>query len=129
VTAYEAALEEATRDRVPLVWVTAQMNLGNALSALGQREPGTVRLEAAVAAYEAALQEWWTRDRVPHHWAATIYNQALALHLLAERRSKPLAAETIARVREAAAVLREGGDLHNADIVEQWLSGLDPARD
>ena len=42
----------------------AQNNLGNALSVLGERESGTARLEAAVVAYRAALEEW-RRDRVP----------------------------------------------------------------
>jgi hypothetical protein len=32
------------------------MNLGNALSALGERESGTARLEEAVLAYRAALE-------------------------------------------------------------------------
>ena len=33
-------------------------NLGIALRALGERESGTARLEEAVAAYRAALEEW-----------------------------------------------------------------------
>jgi hypothetical protein len=36
--------------------------------ALGARQSGTARLEAAVAAYRAALEE---RTRVPLDWAAT----------------------------------------------------------
>ena len=39
-----------------------QKNLGNALKALGERESGTARLEEAVAAYRAALEEY-TRGR------------------------------------------------------------------
>ena len=35
----------------------AQMNLGNALRTLGERESGTTRLEEAVAAHGAALEE------------------------------------------------------------------------
>ena len=34
-----------------------QINLGNALWRLGERESGTARLEEAVAAYRAALTE------------------------------------------------------------------------
>ena len=68
MVAYEAALEEWTRDRVPLDWAMTQNNLGTALRTLGERESGTARLEAAVAAYEAALEER-TRDRVPLDWA------------------------------------------------------------
>jgi hypothetical protein len=41
-----------------------QMNLGVALWRLGERESGTARLEEAVTAYRAALEEW-TRERVP----------------------------------------------------------------
>ena len=47
-----------------------QSNLGDALRALGEREGGTARLEEAVAAYRAALEEQ-TRERVPLDWAAT----------------------------------------------------------
>ena len=63
VAAYHAALEELTRERVPLLWARAQSNLGNALSTFGERESGTARLEAAVA-YRATLEES-TRERVP----------------------------------------------------------------
>ncbi len=40
-----------------------QMNLGNALQALGSRESGTGKLEEAVAAYREALKKN-TRERV-----------------------------------------------------------------
>jgi len=86
VAAYQAALEEQTRDRVPLDWAMTQMNLGNALQTLGQRESGTERLEQAVAAYQAALEEW-TRDRVPLDWARTQMNLGSALQTLGERES------------------------------------------
>ncbi len=59
---YRAALQEWTRDKVPLQWATTQNNLGNALRTLGERESGTARLEEAVAAFRAALEEW-TRER------------------------------------------------------------------
>ncbi len=57
VAAYRAALEEWTRERVPLDWAATQNNLGNALRTLGERESGTARLDEAVAAYRAALEE------------------------------------------------------------------------
>lgn len=57
VAAYRAALEERTRDRVPLQWALTQNNLGNALRTLGEGERGTALLEEAVAAYRAALEE------------------------------------------------------------------------
>ncbi len=50
-----------------------QNNLGATLQTLGARETGTARLEEAVAAYRAALQEY-TRDRVPLDWAMTQNN-------------------------------------------------------
>ncbi len=78
VAAYRAALEEWTRERVPLDWATTQMNLGNALRTLGERESGTARLEEAVAAYRAALEER-TRERVPLDWAGATGNLGSAL--------------------------------------------------
>jgi len=99
VTAYRAALEEVTRERVPLDWATAQMNLGNALLTLGQRESGTARLEEALAAYRAALQER-TRERVPLGWAMTQMNLGNALRTLGERESGT------ARLEEAVTAYR-----------------------
>jgi tetratricopeptide (TPR) repeat protein len=62
-----------------------QNNLGNALRVpLGGREAGTERLEEAVAAYRAALQEF-PRDRVPLQWAAVQINLGAALARLGER--------------------------------------------
>jgi tetratricopeptide (TPR) repeat protein len=86
VAVYRAALEERTRDRVPLDWAATQYNLGNALQMLGQRETRTKLLEEAVAAYRLALEEW-TRERVPLQWAMTQYNLGSALRSLGERES------------------------------------------
>ena len=86
VVAYRAALEESSRDRVPLDWAATQNNLGTALFRLGERESGTARLEEAVAAYRAALEEQ-TRDRVPLAWATTRNNLSAALKALGERES------------------------------------------
>jgi hypothetical protein len=55
VAAFRAALEERTRERVPLDWAATQSNLGIALWTLGEREIGTARLEEAVAAFDACL--------------------------------------------------------------------------
>jgi Tetratricopeptide repeat len=41
VAAFRSALEEWTRERVPLDWAMTQMNLGNALFRLGEHESGT----------------------------------------------------------------------------------------
>src|SRR5580704_1968923 len=54
---YERLLELQPRARVPLQWAATQMNLGNALLRLGERESETARLEEALAAYRAALEE------------------------------------------------------------------------
>jgi tetratricopeptide (TPR) repeat protein len=71
---------------VPLDWAMTQNNLGLALMRLGERESGTKRLEEAVAAYRAALQER-TRERVPLDWAMTQNNLGRALAMLGERES------------------------------------------
>jgi tetratricopeptide (TPR) repeat protein len=55
VAAFRAALEERTRERVPLDWARTQNNLGTALARLGERESGTARLEEAVAAFDECL--------------------------------------------------------------------------
>jgi tetratricopeptide (TPR) repeat protein len=65
---------------------TAQNNLGLALAALGKRENGTARLEQAVAAFRAALEEW-TRARAPLQWATAQDNLAVPLSVLGERES------------------------------------------
>jgi tetratricopeptide (TPR) repeat protein/pimeloyl-ACP methyl ester carboxylesterase len=86
VAAFHAALEERTRERVPLQWAMTQNNLGTALAMLGERESGTQRLVEAVAAYRAALEEL-TREQVPLDWAATQMNLGAALKTLGERES------------------------------------------
>src|SRR5215207_9125933 len=64
-----------------------QNNLGAALQTLGARESGTARLEEAVEAFRAALQER-TRERVPLDWATTQNNLDSALKALADRRKE-----------------------------------------
>ena len=59
VAAYNAALEEYTRERVPLDWAMTQHNLGTALRTLGEREGDTDLLERAVNAHKAALEVKW----------------------------------------------------------------------
>jgi hypothetical protein len=73
-----------TRERVPLDWAMTQNNLGGALLRLGERESGTARLEEAVAAFRAALEEM-TRERVPLDWAMTQNNLTKCLAVLDER--------------------------------------------
>ena len=69
---------------MPLDWAATQNNLGNALTILDRRQDGTERLEQAVSAYRAALEER-TRERVPLDWAATQNNLGNALLTLGQR--------------------------------------------
>jgi hypothetical protein len=55
VDAYRAALQEYTRERVPLQWVTTQNNLGTALLTLGVRTHDRAKLEEARKAVNAAF--------------------------------------------------------------------------
>ncbi len=108
--AFRAALEERTRERAPLQWAMAQDNLGNALRALGERERGAPdagqgRLEEAVAAYRAALEEW-TRERVPLQWATAQSNLGSTLRALGERESGTPDVGR-GRLEEAVAAFRE----------------------
>jgi tetratricopeptide (TPR) repeat protein len=100
VASYRDAMQEFTREHVPLVWAGIQNNLGNALASLGERESGTARLEEAVATFRETLQEW-TRERVPLQWAATQNNLGNALASLGERESDT------ARLEQAVAAYRE----------------------
>jgi tetratricopeptide (TPR) repeat protein len=82
--AFREALQEWTRERVPMRWATVQNNLGAALAGLGERESGTKRLEQAVAAFREALKER-TCERAPQDWAMTQTNLGGALEYLGER--------------------------------------------
>jgi exonuclease VII small subunit len=85
VAAYRAALEEQTRDRVPLQWALTQMNLGTALHALGERESGTARLEEAVGVYDGAL-EILSVSHSDYYETICRSNRKRALALLEDRR-------------------------------------------
>ena len=79
--------------------------LGNALSDLGARESGTARLEEAVAAYRATLEEY-TRDRAPLDWAAAQMGLGNALWKLAERGSDTTHANEASAAFRAAIEVR-----------------------
>jgi hypothetical protein len=66
VAAHRVALEEQSRERVPLDWAGTQNNLGNALSTLAARQKNTLLLEealvsmrGAVDAYQQAGEGYW----------------------------------------------------------------------
>ncbi len=103
-----AAARDADQRGAALNW------LGNSLSTLGARESGTARLEEAVAAFRAALQEF-TRARVPLQWAMTQNNLGTALRTLGERESGT------ARLEEAVAAFRAALEERTRDRVPlQW---------
>ena len=125
VAAYRAALEERTRERVPLDWAATQNNLGTALGTLGERESGTARLEEAVAAYRAALEEW-TRERVPLAWAMTQNNLGAALRTLGQRESGTARLkEAVAAYGAALEVFVAGGAGHYVGIATRNLRGVE----
>jgi hypothetical protein len=121
VAVYHAALEEWTRERVPLHWASTQNNLGTALQTLGERESGTGRLEEAVAVYHAALEEW-TRERAPHQWAMSTGNQGVALMRLAERLSDMgMAGLAVRQIGMALETMRDAGHASFAAFYEARL--------
>jgi tetratricopeptide (TPR) repeat protein len=97
---YRHLTELRPRNAFPRDWAMIQMNLGDALFSLGERESGTARLEEAVAAFREALQEK-NREHMPLQWAAMQMNLGNALERLGERESGT------ARLEEAVAAYRE----------------------
>ena len=128
MAAYRAALEERTRERVPLEWARTQNNLGFALWTLGERESGTARLEEAVAAYRAALEEW-TRERVPLQWARTQNNLGTALWALGEGKGDTgaLRAAQTAVYNAFQLVVVEAGYTQYEGYFRERLEGLEQA--
>ena len=85
-------------------------DLGIALQTLGQRESGKARLDQAVEAFRATLEEW-TRDRVPLDWAMTQNNLGNALQTLGEREGGT------ARLEQAVAAYRAALEEYTRDRV------------
>jgi tetratricopeptide (TPR) repeat protein len=79
-------------------------NLGNVLAILGERETGTERLQEAIAAYRAALEEI-TIDRAPLDWATIQNNLGNAHQILGQRETGTQQLE--AAVEAFRAALRE----------------------
>jgi hypothetical protein len=82
-------------------------------SGFGSRERGTARLEEAVAAYRAVLEER-TRARVPLQWATTQNNLGTALRTLGARESGA------ARPEEAVAAYRAALEEETRACVPHW---------
>jgi tetratricopeptide (TPR) repeat protein len=101
VAAYEAALTERTRERVPLQWATTQNDLGTALARLGERESGTSSFEAAAKALRNA-QAVYTRESDPSRWVRLQNSIGYTFVLIAERTTDAT------YVEEAVSILRAG---------------------
>ena len=84
MASFRLALQEMTRERVPLQWAKTQMHLGVALARIGEREMGVIYLVEASVAYRLALEER-TRERVPWDWAETQNNLGKVLMTLGKR--------------------------------------------
>ena len=116
------ALKELTRDRAPIDWARIHVNLGNALTSLGEREGETPPLNEAVAAYGEALKEL-TRERAFLEWAEIQGNQGFALLIIASRRGDIAKAESaLAQINRTLELLRDGGYASDADHFERQLA-------
>src|SRR5215475_8553537 len=110
----KALLALRPRERDPLAWAVAQINLGGALWALGIRESGTARLQDAVAAYRASFTIL-TREHAPLDWATMQHNFGTALHRLGERETGTV------RLEEAMAAFRAAlTEWTREDMPLQW---------
>jgi tetratricopeptide (TPR) repeat protein len=85
--AFEASLEERTREREPEGWAQTQANLARTLLRLGDMNDsaeGTGYLREALTLLHQAL-EVLTRDRRPYDWAMIQWQLAETLDLLGQR--------------------------------------------
>ena len=111
-----ATLLEGSTIHRPERRASLQRALGTALFSLGEREAGTARLEEAVEAYRAALEES-ARERDPLQWASSQNNLGNALSVLGEREAGTARLEEAVEAYRAALEerTRERGPL-------QWAS-------
>jgi tetratricopeptide (TPR) repeat protein len=124
VAAYRAALEERTRDRVPLDWAMTQHNLGNALSTLGEREAGTALMEDAVTAYDAAL-EVFVSGGADYYIDACINNREDVQMLLAERQRRRRTTSTVrSRRSDSRKRKRPGWRRRRPHMGERFMGAL-----
>jgi tetratricopeptide (TPR) repeat protein len=110
---------------VPLQWARTQTNLGVALRTLGEREGDPARLEQAVEAFRAALQER-TRERVPLEWAQTQNNLGAALRSLgARKRQLQLLKEALEATRAAHEAYRVAGIVRYETDLKDRIEALE----
>lgn len=105
ITAFENALSERSRDRVPLDWAATQNALGNALGTLAQRQSDIEMLERSIEAFESAL-EVRTREQTPRDWATTQSNLGAALLTLGQR-------------KKDAKILKKSVDAYK-NVLQEW---------
>ena len=129
VAAYRAALEENTRERVPLDWAVTQNNLGNALRTLGERESGTDSAGGGCRCLPGGAGGVWTRERVPLYWAMTQNNLGKALKILGERTEKKDQLEAALEAVEKAAevFLDEAGHGHRESEFKERIAEIEAA--
>jgi hypothetical protein len=96
-------------------WAMTQNNLGGALRRLGEREDGTMQFEAAIAAYNDALEVFVAADAI-YYAEVCLENRDRAVTLLNERSGLAVSSELPEHPPERPA---------SADPVETMLfSGL-----
>jgi len=118
------ALQENTRQRVPLEWARTQVDLGAALERLGERESDTAHLQQAVDAFTLALQEN-TRQGVPLEWARTQLDLGVALEALGRRTDDShLLQRALICAKDAEAVFRSAGMTDWAERASQMADDL-----
>ena len=102
---------------VPLQWAATQNSIGDILYAIDLRESGTARLEQAVVAYRAALEEW-PREQDPLNWALIQSNLGLALEALGDRENGT------ARLEQAVVAYRAALEAQNRERAPMHFAGV-----
>jgi tetratricopeptide (TPR) repeat protein len=87
IEVFGRALIYHPRSQMPLEWADTQNDLAVSLEMLGENEHDIARLEQAVAAYHAVLEEW-KEERFPVEWAGAQSNLCLALSHLGQFKNR-----------------------------------------
>ena len=117
VIAFQAALTEWTRERVPRDWARLQHELGRALLLSSDQSKDTARLEQAITAFRAALEER-RHEHVRTQWANTQQNLGNALLRLGNR------SKGTAELHEAVTAFRAALKERNRHVFPQQWSAL-----
>jgi len=120
----QLALIYAPRDREPTLWAMAQTNLGRTLGLIGKRESGTARLEQAVVAFRAALEELTEEGAIG--WAVAQTNLGFTLLTLGERESGTVRLEEAMVVLDAC--LTSTAAVLPPELIEELRSGREKAQ-